>query len=304
MGFLMSRRLRVLVQNPPAIAPARTPFWARAARSGFTLIELLVVISIIALLIAILLPALAKARAAAKRTMCLSSIRQTQLSVITYATDSKEYLPTGSAAYGYQAVLVDGGYAAEALFGKGCPYGPGVYSASVGDPRRAGLLGSGGTVRTSYGLNGVLQSGWGKPRADKAYTPYASPSWAWYEQQRLSMRRMQKYQNETAVIICSPASFDDRAGADASYRCLLHMVGYVTSASNIVDPSAVRHEGEGLPMSFIDGHAKFINREIITGGSTTLVTGQPGWYRNYANPTMMTISFSPMYDGNPSLLDD
>jgi len=151
MSFWVTRRS----SSPKQISPVNS----RSLACGFTLIELLVVISIIALLIAILLPALSKARAAAKRTMCLSSIRQTQLSVITYATDSKEYLPTGTNILGYQTVLVDGGYAAEALFGKGCPYGPGVYSTSPGDPVRAGLIGSGGTVRTSYGLNAILQSG-------------------------------------------------------------------------------------------------------------------------------------------------
>lgn len=282
-------------------SPHRSP----RVQTGFTLIELLVVISIIALLISILLPALSKARAAAMRAKCLSSIRQTHLGAVTYATDNREYLPAGNATYSYAAVLVDGGYAAEALFAKGCPYGPGVYSPSAGDPRRAGLLEGGGTVRTSFGLNGILQSGWGKPRADKAYTPYASPSWAWYEQQKLSMRRMAKHQNKTAVIICSPAAFDVRAGTDAAYRCLLHMVGYVTSATNVVDPTAVRHDAEGLPMSFIDGHAKFIDRATITGESaTTVLGGHPDWYRNYANPTLMTISFSPMYDGVPSLLDD
>ena len=57
---------------------------------GFTLIELLVVISVIALLMAILMPALSKARRVAKRTACLSNVRQLQLAWIMYADQNDD----------------------------------------------------------------------------------------------------------------------------------------------------------------------------------------------------------------------
>ena len=72
------------------------------SRHGFTLVELLVVIGIIALLIAILLPSLNRAREAAKRTACLSNLRQVHQSYMLYALSSKDDLPIGVMGGGYQ----------------------------------------------------------------------------------------------------------------------------------------------------------------------------------------------------------
>jgi len=55
--------------------------------AGFTLIELLVVVAIIAVLISILLPALAKARSEAKKTVCLSNLKQHGGMQLMYAND-------------------------------------------------------------------------------------------------------------------------------------------------------------------------------------------------------------------------
>lgn len=66
----------------------------RRNRTGFTLIELLVVIAIIAILAAILFPVFAQAKEAAKKTSCLSQIKQVGLAVNMYLVDADDTYPT------------------------------------------------------------------------------------------------------------------------------------------------------------------------------------------------------------------
>lgn len=74
----------------------RHPRCVRRALS-FTLIELLVVIAIIAVLASMLLPALTKAKATARRAICMSNERQMFTAFNTYAGDYEEY-PTNYTA--------------------------------------------------------------------------------------------------------------------------------------------------------------------------------------------------------------
>jgi prepilin-type N-terminal cleavage/methylation domain-containing protein/prepilin-type processing-associated H-X9-DG protein len=74
-----------------------------SSKKAFTLIELLVVIAIIAILAAILFPVFAQAKEAAKKTSCLSNVKQVVLGSLMYANDyddgivpNQEYLSTGT----------------------------------------------------------------------------------------------------------------------------------------------------------------------------------------------------------------
>ncbi len=71
-----------------------------APKQGFTLIEMLVVIAIIALLASILVPSVNKALQAAKRTSCMSNLRQIGHAVMMYSLEKDGYLPP----------VVDGGW--------------------------------------------------------------------------------------------------------------------------------------------------------------------------------------------------
>jgi len=62
-------------------------------KRAFTLIELLVVIAIIAILAAILFPVFAQAKEAAKKTSCLSNIKQTGTATMIYLSDSDDTFP-------------------------------------------------------------------------------------------------------------------------------------------------------------------------------------------------------------------
>ena len=131
----------------------------RCARPAFTLIELLVVIAIVALLVGILLPSLGKARRSARAVACLANVRSLGMVHTLYMNDYKECFADVGLPHG------GGGDPALSFFNVLSEYyGSPVAVRSPGDQSAfwpidkggQGLLVSGQSRRTSYGMNNWL----------------------------------------------------------------------------------------------------------------------------------------------------
>ncbi len=274
---------------------------SRASR-GFTLIELLVVIAIIAILAAILFPVFQKVRENARRTACLSNLKQIGLAVMQYEQDFDEKTPPGVNPYG----------GAEGWAGQIYVYVKSTQVFYCPDdgvtPRNNGAI---PFNVSSYGYNSQISIASSNPGAAGAVpdsvtlSAYSSPARTvlLFEVQNSTGYDITRgYTGPDATHAAGDDTPGDFGGSPAGYGIggagnydpngfnapgggeQTYTVKYVTgvlrntgtTANNLLDFTTTPRHNDGANYLLADGHAKFFRPSAVSGGILNTVAGNCG----------------------------
>jgi len=208
----------------------------RTADGGFTLVEMLVVIAIISLISAILFPVFSRARENARRTSCLSNLKQIGLGVLQYNQDADESYPyalgqiNGSTQdWGLWRYLIYPYVRNTQIFT--CPSWP--YQS--GNSTYAGLVFPNQKI-------------------------YAANSWVLASANSASYKPILSAQIGQASLL--PMIMDSEAAYTDGTPTQVYLAinsGVTSPNTTAIDPTEARHLG-GLNVCYADGHAKFITQ--------------------------------------------
>ena len=252
-------------------------------KRGFTLIELLVVIAIIAILAAILFPVFARAREAARKTTCLSNLKEIDLAVQMYVEDYDEVFPSstsngfiGEPTYMCQPYMKNSGilfcpdrnFALPLVGNNACGaidnplceskyYG---YGWNTGTAFPAGYTSSSNTAAPSgsdkLAANDGLYSGWSQYRLPYSWT---SPGGVVY-----AGTLNYAYGKALAAVAAPAVCFMFGDSGDTPRMSISHkrmspcgaMQATMDAAGVWHSPDMPRH-GDGNNFCYCDGHAKY-----------------------------------------------
>jgi prepilin-type N-terminal cleavage/methylation domain-containing protein/prepilin-type processing-associated H-X9-DG protein len=233
-------------------------------RSAFTLVELLIVIAIICLLAAILFPVFALARENARRSACLSNMKQIGLSMQMYLSDYDEtYVPTILADTNVSATNPYGW--ADALYpytksvqlfqcpsDKRPPCAPG--NGSPVDPKEQHLKPSDTTVTCGYtdyimnaGFSGVAANGSGTVTGVRASRVASSAQTLLFTDAR---------GNLTRLVANGCRTTGGASRTDPIFLSTGHF-GCASTAQGVLDNRTDNYHLEGTNVAFADGHVKW-----------------------------------------------
>ena len=225
---------------------------------AFTLIELLVVIAIIAILAAILFPVFGRARENARRSSCLSNLKQIGLGAMQYTQDYDEYLPQGgyvptetyTGTERLPAKIFTVGFGGATGLGNYISWMDMIYpyvkntqificpSQPVKSP-----------VQPSYGYNNAFgEFGY---KGSYGSTTYGAPKGS------ISLSTITR-SSEVIMVL-------DYADGSAPYANPGQYRTWITSTTN---EQRVTPHLEGGSIAYADGHAKWVTRGNFTGART------------------------------------
>ncbi|HZO88190.1 MAG TPA: prepilin-type N-terminal cleavage/methylation domain-containing protein [Chthonomonadaceae bacterium] len=224
-------------------------------KRGFTLIELLVVIAIIAILAAILFPVFAQAREQARKTSCLSNLKQQGLGLLMYAQDYDEQsVPWADPNYNKDSdgfVLAFDRLIQPYLKNNmitGCPsdLSPGTGQFPKGGP----------VVIRSYSMPGSMGGGWCPTTPARRMAAVPKPA-------------QTIYLTERDNCAASPATWGDDP------RPAWNWCG----VNDLESEMAWRHN-RTANFLYVDGHAKAA--PYVQGKNHPANTGEVGWAQKYS----------------------